>query len=277
MPNTALASEPKAAGERPPLLSVVIPVFNEAETIAATLRALAEQVAVPHEALVVYDLDDDTTLPVVRGLMPAMPRLRLVKNTVARGPSGALRSGFAAAQAPRIAVVMADGCDDLSQVDEMACRVPAEADVVCPSRYCAGGAQLCGQTAWYKARVPRLAGRLLQALTGLGTCDPTNSYKVYSKAMLDRLRLRSVVSFSVTLEITAKAHCLGYRVVERPTVWRDRQQGRSKFQFARSLGAYLPWFGLALLRNRLFQAPRAWREEICGRAESSTVPVAAHG
>jgi hypothetical protein len=70
--------------------------------------------------------------------------------------------------------------------------------------------------------------------------------------------LRSTVSFSVTLEIVAKAHCLGYRIVEVPTVWRDRQHGKTNFKLGRSLVAYFPWLCVALLRGRFFRLPAAW-------------------
>ena len=76
--------------------------------------------------------------------------------------------------------------------------------------------------------------------------------------VLSDLHLNSIVSFSVTLEIIAKAHCLGYKIVEVPTVWNDRQIGNSNFKIFRSIPAYLKWFCLSLLKNRLFAFPNAW-------------------
>ena len=75
-------------------LTVVVPVYNEGENIALTLDQLDKNIPVPHEILVVYDIDGDTTLPVVRPMLDRHPNWRLVKNDVARGPSGALRTGF---------------------------------------------------------------------------------------------------------------------------------------------------------------------------------------
>ena len=68
----------------------------------------------------------------------------------------------------------------------------------------------------------------------------------------------NTTSFSVTLEIVAKAHCLGYRIVEVPTVWRDRQHGQTNFKMGRSIVAYTPWLCLALLRGRLVRLPLSW-------------------
>ena len=154
--------------------------------------------------------------------------------------------------------MMADQCDDISQIGRLLALAQAGADIVCPSRYCPGGAQLLNSPLRTKAWIPRTAGRLLQWLSGLPTADPTNSFKLYSAAMLRRLRLCSTFSFSVTLEIVAKAYGLGYRIVEVPTVWRDRQHGKSNFKVGRSIITYLPWFGAALLRGRLLRLPVAW-------------------
>lgn len=258
-------------GGGPLEVSIVIPVLNEGEHIVPTLQALRQQVRAPYEVIIVYDADEDTTLPVVRRLMGDGQWISLVKNTIARGPSGALRSGFAAARATKVLVVMGDGCDDLTHVRAMLDLVPGQADLVCPSRYCAGGAQVLNGTSRIKVWIPRAAGFLLRRFAGIRTSDPTNSFKLYSARLLRDLRLRSTVSFSVTLEIVAKAHCLGYRIAEVPTVWRDRKDGKSHFQIGRSLVAYLPWFGLALLRGRVIRLPRGWLRAWCGSPATSSV------
>lgn len=234
-------------------LSVVVPVYNEDLNIGQTLQNLAEALDVAYEILVVYDFDEDNTLPVVRQLMPKYPQVRLVKNDIARGPSGAIRAGIRESKGSRILVAMADGCDDFSQIDEMMRRVPATSDIVCPSRYCKGGKQMLKGS--LKVWAPQTAGFLLGALTGLGTVDPTNSFKLYNAEMVQAMRLQSTVSFSVTLEIVAKAHAMGYRISEIPTTWRDRQFGKTNFKLGRSLVTYFPWFCLAVLRNRIFRVP----------------------
>jgi len=50
-------------------LSIVIPVYNEPDNIGPTLRRIESEVRTPHEILVVYDFDADTTVPVVRDLL----------------------------------------------------------------------------------------------------------------------------------------------------------------------------------------------------------------
>src|SRR6185437_9208296 len=209
------------------LLSIVIPVYNEKENILKTLAEINKNVHVPHEIFIVYDFDEDTTLPIVKKVLKKYPNLKLIKNTINRGPSGAIRTGFANANAPYVLVTMADLCDDLSQVKDMLTLVPDKAAIVAPSRYCKGGEQQLKSS--LKVWAPRTAGYLLKKLTGIPTYDPTNSYKLYSKKLLDSLILTSTVSFSVTLEVVVKAHARGYKIIEIPTTWRDRQHGKTNF------------------------------------------------
>lgn len=244
-------------------LSVIIPVYNEDKNIERTLKELKNYLTLPHEIIVVYDRDEDTTVDVVRKLKGTYGNVRLLKNDVARGPSGAIRSGFKAAQAPRICVMMGDLCDDVTQIQELIKRIPSQADIACPSRYCEGGQQVLNNVPRFKVWLPRTASRLLKAFAHLPTLDATNSFKMYSASMIKKLNLTSTISFSVTLEIVVKAHCLGYRIVEIPTVWTDRQHGKSNFKMGRSIGAYLPWFMVAFLYGFLHW-PRVWfRRSFC--------------
>jgi dolichol-phosphate mannosyltransferase len=251
-------------------LSIIIPVYNEPENIRLAITALRKNVAVEHEILVVYDYEGDTTVPVLRDLSKQCPQLRMIQNTVCRGPSGALRTGFSHARAPAILVTMADLCDDTSQIPVLLELLKTRADLVAPSRYCPGGEQQLRDS--LKVRAPRLAGWLIHQLTGLPTRDPTNSFKLYSAAMLRDMALTSTISFSVTLEIVAKAHCLGYRIAEVPTTWRDRQHGKTNFRLGRSLVAYLPWLCLALLRGRVIRLPSRWMRGWLGTQPQSDNP-----
>lgn len=232
------------------ILSIVIPVYNERENILKTLSELKKHILVPHEVIIVYDFDEDTTLNVLKRLKNKEKNLYTVKNNIACGPSGAIRTGFAKAQAPRVLVMMADLCDDISQVKDLLKLVPERAAIACPSRYSKGGKQQLKST--LKVWVPRIAGFLLKILGGIPTYDPTNSYKLYSKELLNRITLKSTISFSVTLEIVVKAHAMGYKIVEIPTIWRDRQHGKTNFKLGRSMVAYFPWFCFALIHRLPF-------------------------
>lgn len=235
-------------------LSIVIPVYNEPDNIKLTLSEIKKKIKTKNEILIVYDRKTDTTLPVLKRLQKKYKNLLPIQNNVKKGPSGAIRTGLRKAKGKWILVMMADLCDDITQVDQMVRIAKKGIDLVCPSRYTKGGKQELDSP--FKVGFPKLAGFLLNFLTNIPTVDPTNSYKLYSKRVLDQLDLKSTISFSVTLEITVKTHLLGGKIYEIPTTWRDRQFGKTNFKLGRSIVAYSPWFFLALFKNRLFDLSR---------------------
>ena len=103
-----------------------------------------------------------------------------------------------------------------------------------------------------------MAGWLINFFTNLGTIDPTNSFKLYSTSMVQKLNLKSRTSFSVTLEIVMKAYAIGNRVKEFPTVWTDRSFGESNFPLTRSLFSYFPWLSIIFLKNRFYSFSNRW-------------------
>ena len=231
-----------------PQLSVVLPVFNEAENIEPVLRGLERGVRTPHEIIVVYDFDEDTTVPVVQRLQAEMPQVRLVRNRLGRGVLNAIRAGFGAAGAPHVLVMMADGSDEAGDVDAMMAQAERGADLVAAARYMRGGHQVGGPL--LKRLMSRTAGLSLHWLGGVPTHDPTNNFKLYSRRLLDAVTIESRAGFELALELTVKAHALGLQIAEVPTTWRDRTAGQSRFQVRKWLPHYLRWYGYGI-RTRL--------------------------
>ena len=220
----------------------VMPVRNEGPNIARALAELYEKVPAEKRVLIVYDSEDDDTLPVVRGL--AYPGLTLVRNTLGRGLLNAIRSGFAAATAEVVIVTMADLSDDVAVANEMVRLIEEQkADVVCASRYMRGGKQIGGP--WLKSLLSRTAGMSLH-LAGFPTHDATNAFRAYRRTVLERFPIESSGGFEYSLELTAKAHAAGYKVVEVPAVWRDRVAGETAFRLWAWLPRYLRWYWFAL-------------------------------
>ncbi|HUB05578.1 MAG TPA: glycosyltransferase [Myxococcales bacterium] len=230
-----------------PLLSIVIPVYNEAENIVPTLSALGSLGLPPHEILVVYDQDEDTTLPVLKARAREFPLARPVKNRRGRGALNAIRTGFDEARGEGVVVVMADMADDLRGLLPMIEAFRQGADVVCGSRYMRGGAQRGGPK--LKGLLSRTAGLSLHVLTGIPTRDVTNSFKLYRRAFLQTVTIESSGGFEIGMELTVKAFLAGRRVAEVPSVWTDRTAGESRFDMRRWLPRYLGWY-LYALRGR---------------------------
>jgi glycosyltransferase involved in cell wall biosynthesis len=246
-------SAPRAT-EETPALSVVIPVYNEGENVAPTLRALIAQSHVrPLEVLVVYDFDEDTTVPVVERLQVELPELRLHKNTLGRGVLAAMKSGLRAARGPYVLITMGDGSDNPADVDPMYRLAREGADVVAGSRYMRGGRQMGGPL--LKRTMSRTAGLSLHWLGGLPIHDATSNFRLYSKGLLNQVTIESRGGFELGLELTVKAYRLGLRIAEVPTTWRDRTAGRSRFRLWVWLPRYLHWYWRGIA-GRLIRSPR---------------------
>jgi dolichol-phosphate mannosyltransferase len=235
-----------------PRLSVVIPVYNEGDSITSALLGLAKHVTIrPFEIVVVYDFDEDTTVPAVRRLQPEIREVRLHRNHIGPGALNAIKSGFAIARAPYVLVTMADLADDPSSIDEMYRLAVAGSDVVAGSRYMRGGRQSGGPL--LKRTLSRLAGLSLHYVAGVATHDPTNNFKIYSRRLLDHTHIKSTAGFELALELTVKAHLNGFRIAEIPTTWHDRSSGESRFRLWNWLPHYLKWYLLAMRHRFLPQ------------------------
>ncbi len=235
-----------------PELSIVVPVFKEGEAVDPVLRALAAGVSTPHEVLVVYDFDEDPTVPVIERIHAELPAILGHRNDLGHGVLNAMKAGIAASRGEYVLVSMADGSDEPHIVDSMVALAREGADVVAASRYMRGGRQVGGP--FLKRLMSRTAGLTLHWFGGVATHDPTNNFKLYSRRFLDATPIESQAGFELALELTVKATLAGRRVAEVPTTWRDRTAGQSNFKLRKWLPFYLHWYWVAM-RGRLRHRP----------------------
>ena len=223
-------------------VTIIIPVFNEGDNIRMALSELDAKVSVDAETWLIYDKDEDTTVPVVRGLVgkTRIP-FRLVRNKYGRGALNAIKTGLEDAQSTLIVVTMADLCDPPEVINDMVNAAEREtAYIVCASRYMKGGKQYGGPK--FKGFLSHAAGLFLCWFARLPTHDPTNSFKLYRKSFLRTVAIESTGGFELGLELVVKAHAAKRRIVEVPTTWRDRMAGKSNFKLWKWLPHYLRWF-----------------------------------
>lgn len=228
-------------------LAIILPVNNEGEAVEPVLRALSHAVTTPHELVVVYDFDADTTVPVVQRLATEIPNLRGLRNELGRGVLNAIKAGIAGTIAPYVLVSMADGSDDPAAIDQMVELARGGADVVAASRYMKGGRQLGGPR--LKRLMSRVAGLTLHWFARVPTHDPTNNFKLYSRRFLESTTIESTAGFELALELTVKATLAKRRIAEIPTTWRDRTAGQSNFKLRKWLAHYLHWYRVAFFRR----------------------------
>jgi glycosyltransferase involved in cell wall biosynthesis len=225
-----------------PKVTIVVPVFEEAENIEKTVRILEALVRIPHELLVVYDSENDGTLPVVRPLQREFPAVRLVKNQVGdgRGVINALRTGFRDANGEFVCVFTADGTDQPEAIPKMVALLENGYDLVSGARYVKGAKKYGGGLV--QSMLSRCGNLLMQQLSGFPLSDATYSFKIYRKTLLDTIEIESTQGWVLSFEIALKAYLAGARMIEIPTLWVDRHLGTSQFRLAAWLPAYIGWF-----------------------------------
>ncbi|MGV8124314.1 MAG: glycosyltransferase [Candidatus Xenobiia bacterium LiM19] len=227
-------------------LHIVIPVYNEKDSIIKTLEEIEKSVKTSHDITIVYDFDEDNTVPAVQeySRKNSAISIYLLKNDYGKGVVNALKKGLHSVKDGACLVVMADFSDDFRVVDTMAEKIEEGYDVVCGSRYMKGGAQIGGP--WLKKLMTRTAGVSLHILTGINTHDITNSFKMYSASLLNSVTIESTGGFEIGLEILVKAFAMGRKITEVPSTWRDRTAGESRFRIWAWLPHYLHWYFYAI-------------------------------
>jgi dolichol-phosphate mannosyltransferase len=229
-----------------PQLGIIIPVYNEGPNIKATIDDIEKKVKTSHRIYIVYDFEQDNTLPIVTQMRQSGMPIELLKNPV-RGVASAIKTGLREVPLEYLLVSMADLSDDYSVVDQMYKLMDTGFDIVCGSRYMKGGKQIGGPL--LKKTLSRAAGVSLKYLTSLPVHDVTNSFKLYRKSVVDQIEIESQSGFEIGMEILVKSHFSGKKVTEVPSTWTDREKGKSKFKLFKWLPKYLKWYFYALKKN----------------------------
>jgi dolichol-phosphate mannosyltransferase len=225
-----------------PSLAIAMPVYQEAESIEKMIRQLEASVSLPHQVAVVYDRDDDNTLPVVRRLMPEFPNIALLRNCHGNGVGviNAIKTGFYETQSDYVCLVTADCTDQPDAIPAMFALALQGNDLVSGTRYRKGGRKEGGP--WLQTKLSQWGNWWFGKLTGLPLSDPTYSFKLYSRRLLNAVTIETEGGWAISLELSIKAHLAGFQMAEIGTLWLDRQFGESKFRLTGWLPVYLKLF-----------------------------------
>lgn len=226
-------------------LSIVLPVYNEGENISKQIEELGENLRYKHEILVVYDFEQDTTVPYVKKLQRKYKSLQLIKNMYGRGVINAVKTGFNKSSGDTIVVMPADLADDPNTVNKMYAKILKGYDIVCATRYTKGGKKIGGGL--IKTALSRFAGLLTPVLLGIPTSDIANGFKMYRKKVVESIKIESTGGWEYSSELVIKAHYKGFKIGEVPTVWKDRISGKSKFKLLKWLPKYIRWYFWGIL------------------------------
>ncbi|HRR12781.1 MAG TPA: glycosyltransferase family 2 protein [Thermoanaerobaculia bacterium] len=212
-----------------PLLSIVVPAYNERATVAELLDRVAAAPLPPgveREIVVVDDRSTDGTRELLRELAGrGSPAFRLVEQERNQGKGAALRAGFAAATGELILIQDADLEYDPRDYPRLLQPIlDGEADVVYGSRFLGGPHRVLFY--WHYLG-NRLLTTLSNMLTDLNLSDMETCYKVFRRELLAGLTLRSN-RFGIEPELTARFAQRRARIYEVPISYHGRTYAEGK-------------------------------------------------
>ena len=207
------------------LLSIIVPVYNEAGTVAAVIdRLLTIDLPVPREIVVVNDGSTDGTREVLDGIAQRPGLLEIVHATRNGGKGSAIRTGFARARGTVMAIQDADLELDPAQLAVLVQPIlEGRTRVVYGSRFLGG-----------RPPAPLMSVLANQALTaatnllyGARITDMETCYKIMSGEVARSLRLEAN-RFDIEPEITAKLLKRGHTILELPVKFEPRSRAQGK-------------------------------------------------
>ena len=210
-----------------PHLSVVVPAYNEATRILATLDAVVAHLSAkpfPWELIVVDDGSSDGTADLVESWASGEPRVR-VESIPHAGKGGAVRSGMLAATGRLRFMCDADLAMPIAHLDDFLLRIYDGYDVVIGSRE-AEGARRFDEPA-LRHVMGRVFNWSVKAIAVPRIQDTQCGFKCFrADAAEDLFRLQRVEGFGFDVEILHLAFKRGYRVHELPIDWRYQAESK---------------------------------------------------
>jgi hypothetical protein len=209
---------------QPPLVSVIVPVYNEERTVAAVIaRLLTIDLPAPREIIAVNDGSLDNTAALLDGLA-GTPSLTIIHADRNRGKGHAIRLGLAHARGTIIAIQDADLELDPAQLADLVTPILAgETAVVYGSRFLNGR----GSSPWLNWLANRVLTGFTNALHGSSLTDMETCYKIMRTDVARNLGL-TADRFDIEPEITARLLLGGHTIVERPVSFSPRSRAAGK-------------------------------------------------
>lgn len=209
---------------------IVLPTYNEAETVANMVTAI--RAAVDADILIVDDKSPDGTGDIVDRLAAEDARLHIIHRSGKLGFGSAYQEGFRYVLdcgATTVIQMDADGSHNPALIPTMIARLE-QCDLVLASRYVRGGSF---SIAWYRRWISTIGNTYIRLLLGWGIHDWSTGYKAWRGEFLRTVieQRTEGVGYAWLMETTWWSRRLGGRISEVPLVFLERQGGQSKFSW----------------------------------------------
>ena len=207
------------------VLSVIMPVYNESETLASMIQRVLKDVPHTLELIVIDDGSTDGSGEIADSAAGSDPRIRVLHQENA-GKTAALRRGFELSRGAIVIVQDADAEYDPSEIDPVIQPIlQGHADVVYGSRFLVRRAARV--LYFYHFLANNFLTHLSNSLTNLNMTDVETGYKAFRGPIIRNMIIRSS-GFGVEIEVTAKVAKLGAVIYEVPISYYGRTYKEGK-------------------------------------------------
>lgn len=210
---------------------VIIPTYNEKENVEKMVRKVFS-LSTPFNLLIVEDNSPDGTAEIVKELQKEFPnRLYILERNGKLGLGTAYIAGFKWALERDYEYICEMDCDFSHNPDDLVRlqkAVADGADMAIGSRYISG----INVVNWPLGRVlmSYFASVYVRVVTGMDVRDTTAGFKCYHRRVLETIDLDKIklIGYGFQVEMKFTAHKFGFKIVEVPIIFIDRQEGTSK-------------------------------------------------
>ena len=204
-----------------PVISVVVPAYNEERTIGDVICSVMESLRMPFEIIVIDDGSTDNT-----GRAASRYKVKVLSNGKNRGKGYALIKGFHHAQGGIIVTLDADGAHTPKEILDLIDPLFNGVDIVAGSRFLGRGKDSTSTLNRFGNFIFNL---MIMILTGKYVTDSQTGFRAFKKEVLQRLNLESA-GYEIETEITVKALKNGFVYQEKPITCEKRKYSVSKLK-----------------------------------------------
>ena len=231
-------------------LDIIIPVYNEDENIVRLLKSLEDEIVCNFRVLICYDSESDKTLKYVKNNNVINKEILLIKNPK-QGPNSAIIEGINSSIAEIILIYMADDFENVKIINNMINLIERGNDLVIASRFIPGGNMLGAKK--IKKVITVIGSYLIYYFARIPFKDCTNSFKMFSASLKNKIKLNSTTGFTFALELTIKSYLLNLKIIEIPSIWIEAKNRKSNFKVLKWLPYYIYWLLFSIIKNGILK------------------------
>ena len=186
-------------------LSIILPVYNEKDSLSLMIKIICSTLNFQHEIIIVYDDQNDNCIPEVKKLQTSYKNIKLIHNQVGKGVKYAITVGIQNSEFENILITVVDEIFPVISIEKMLNMIVEQNyDFVSGTRYKKGGKRLGGSI--IGGLLSRLANNSFSFITNFPLSDLTTGIKMFKKSFFKQVEINTpATGWVFAFELSIKA------------------------------------------------------------------------